>query len=1052
MSRERLIREGVSPRIAHLVVEPGLTINEHLQSLSAREQWEFAEERRLGKWIIRQTTELESQPRERAEARQGSPEFALIARNSQHEFVFRDPRQALEFAHLEERLYGEEPDGETRRVWSAHYYNKFLYERDPERQQQLLQETMAEMRRTADEIAPLDPERSALAYLSRSDPEYLDFIFQDPADAEGKRELDERDAGRRALEYLREHEPEVYEQCHRRTLAAMEKELDREDEHPLSFEPETLRDAGTGFNSLRDAFARFEERERGAGREEAFLDERDEHEVDEPAREEIDFEEAYHDLISTGEGGRTLPGGYRMGAEYQVLGEIYETPPAPEELLDRYPRLKEAFEHFEERVSAAIWEGKKISWIRADFRDFMQQLQQKEMGEEVRARLAGRESSPHDTLAAQTEVQRMLAERVHREMVVAREATTRVGAKVNAVDHETAEARDETQLANLDRRAGELAALYGDLTKELEGMRARLVLLPRGEHQQTISEPTARKNSGSSGKGAHIFIEDGHGGRAPVLNVEVWSHYTGKLAQLREADVPVDLAVYSRSAGRYLSEPMEDQLQLQNHFQARLIELTEKDRPELARMSRDERFREAAHIMRTGYDPATGRSAEDILATYAAENRQRRGQGEGARSDGPKPFSRSDLNLLRLLEREGRDSGEHLHGKDGQAIQQENKTVERLTAELARCKHEGHVRFFFARTLNPTLKDGRPSDLYPLFQSLSGSRQAEVFNAARDLREQMKTEQKLDEVVRLTKDSPTFNAYKVVFKDLTGRQGVPRAEALTRAWTAIGERIAQFRPEQQEAVRGEIARAREDQSKLQLLKAAREEVWERATREAQRVAEARGLDWPGVLGESRATRAESPSPQAEPPVRGALNRKHDQPALVEPEASDRLKQESSTTPLFNPAPQVRQLISAETRERLHVLDRSIADFKLQLARDFTEVDRAARLVERVPEVTTPERMSDAAWRGGTLESRLPAGDLRSTDATHRQPGLFSLEGHHLGAMAGVEATRFSAVDRHHSDHEEIGAEPAIAAFENYGPPDRSAPTRERSLPGQDRDR
>ena len=49
MSRERLIRKGVSPRIAHLVVEPGLTISEHLQHLSAREQWEFAEERRLGK-------------------------------------------------------------------------------------------------------------------------------------------------------------------------------------------------------------------------------------------------------------------------------------------------------------------------------------------------------------------------------------------------------------------------------------------------------------------------------------------------------------------------------------------------------------------------------------------------------------------------------------------------------------------------------------------------------------------------------------------------------------------------------------------------------------------------------------------------------------------------------------------------------------------------------------------------------------------------------------------------------------------------------------------
>lgn len=120
MHREDKIRGGIDERLLHLVIDDGSTVSEHVQTLDRDQQAEFAEFRTAGRFVIRPSDEIETSPRDVAEARQGTPEFAFIARRAgSMDFVCKDPAQSRELVDLIERLVGEDPDGETRRVWAG---------------------------------------------------------------------------------------------------------------------------------------------------------------------------------------------------------------------------------------------------------------------------------------------------------------------------------------------------------------------------------------------------------------------------------------------------------------------------------------------------------------------------------------------------------------------------------------------------------------------------------------------------------------------------------------------------------------------------------------------------------------------------------------------------------------------------------------------------------------------------------------------------------------------------------------------------------------------
>jgi hypothetical protein len=305
MEAEDKLRRGVEQRVAHLIVDPGVTVTEHLQGLTRNQQDEFAEFRRYGSYIIRATDELEAPNRDADEARQSTPEFAFIARNSKHEYVFQDVAQAIEFVDLGTRLCGENPDAECKRVWFRELYSRFLYERDTARQQELLDATMRDMREMASVLAPLDPGKSALIFVSRLYPEAykeiienfgrdpgrralnyvrelahqetgienrtdavaamrrresdkwgevkgrtarereqraLEFLERHDPDAYTKiHTLDPREVYRQALEFLSEKNPEAYNRCHRQTPEQIEGDLQSKDEKTITFDPEKIK-------------------------------------------------------------------------------------------------------------------------------------------------------------------------------------------------------------------------------------------------------------------------------------------------------------------------------------------------------------------------------------------------------------------------------------------------------------------------------------------------------------------------------------------------------------------------------------------------------------------------------------------------------------------------------------------------------------------------------------------------------------------------------------------------------------------------------------------
>ncbi len=119
MQRQDKLDSGVDERLLHLVINDGSTVSEHVQTLNRDEQAEFAEYRTMGRFVIRPSDELETQPRDLTEARQSTPEFAFIARRAaDRDFVFQDVAKAREFVDLLDRLVGEDANSKTRQVWA----------------------------------------------------------------------------------------------------------------------------------------------------------------------------------------------------------------------------------------------------------------------------------------------------------------------------------------------------------------------------------------------------------------------------------------------------------------------------------------------------------------------------------------------------------------------------------------------------------------------------------------------------------------------------------------------------------------------------------------------------------------------------------------------------------------------------------------------------------------------------------------------------------------------------------------------------------------------
>lgn len=561
MQAEEKLRRGVEERVAHLIVDPGITVTEHLQGLTRSQQDEFAEFRRYGSYIIRATDELEAPNRDTDEARQSTPEFAFIARNSKHDYVFGDVAKAIEFVDLGTRLCGENPDAECRRVWFRELYSRFLYERDTARQQELLDATMRDMREMASVIAPLDPGKSALIFVSKLYPEAykellenfgrdpgrralnyvrelaheetgienrtdavaamrrresdkwggvkgrtarereqraLEFLERHDPDAYTRiQTLDPREVYRQALEFLSEKNHEAYNRCHRQTPEQIENDLQSRDEKTISFDPEKIKSVQpppsytpTASNPMREAFEKVlgandpgkralalvrqqalehvrqndselhrslveahgdkadaralkilardrpelfghvnakteSEREAQAlahlaasqpeihqlltqealelslhqsvtpGEQspayEGFqTDEASRHAIDDgrehedPAARDFDsldpyeIELAYADMIE-GDPGQAVRDAGRMSSDYVVVGQVYDIPPAPAELLNRDPALRATFEEFESIIAQRIWDGESIPVIFSNFNGYLDRQHTKEL-------------------------------------------------------------------------------------------------------------------------------------------------------------------------------------------------------------------------------------------------------------------------------------------------------------------------------------------------------------------------------------------------------------------------------------------------------------------------------------------------------------------------------------------------------------------------------------------------------------------------------------------------------------------------------------------------
>lgn len=561
MEAEDKLRRGVEERVAHLIVDPGVTVTEHLQGLTRSQQEEFAEFRRYGSYIIRATDELEAPNRDSDEARQSTPEFAFIARNSKHEYVFKDVARAIEFVDLGTRLCGENPDAECKRVWFRELYSRFLYERDAARQQELLNATMRDMREMASVIAPLDPGKSALIFVSKLYPEAYKELLENFGRDPGRRALnyvrelaheetgienrtdavaamrrresdkwggvkgrttrarelraleflerhdpnaytkvhtlDPREVYRQALEFLSEKNHEAYNRCHRQTPEQIENDLQSQDEKTISFDPEKIKSVQpppsytlTASNPMREAFEKVlgandpgkralalvrqqalehirlhdselhrslveahgdkadvralkilardkpdlfghvnaqteSEREAqalahlAAGQPEIHqlltqealelslhqpvtpedqspayegfqTDEASRHAVDDgrehedPAARDFDsldpyeIELAYADMIE-GDPGQAVRDAGRMSSDYVVVGQVYDIPPAPAELLNRDPALRATFEEFESIIAQRIWDGESIPVIFSNFNGYLERQHTKEL-------------------------------------------------------------------------------------------------------------------------------------------------------------------------------------------------------------------------------------------------------------------------------------------------------------------------------------------------------------------------------------------------------------------------------------------------------------------------------------------------------------------------------------------------------------------------------------------------------------------------------------------------------------------------------------------------
>lgn len=92
MEREDKIRSGVDERLLHLVIDDGSTVSEHVQTFDRNEQAEFAELRTAGRFVIRPSDEIESQPRGSRSSGVGLNELldcvrALLHKGSRRRYV-----------------------------------------------------------------------------------------------------------------------------------------------------------------------------------------------------------------------------------------------------------------------------------------------------------------------------------------------------------------------------------------------------------------------------------------------------------------------------------------------------------------------------------------------------------------------------------------------------------------------------------------------------------------------------------------------------------------------------------------------------------------------------------------------------------------------------------------------------------------------------------------------------------------------------------------------------------------------------------------------------
>lgn len=536
---------------------------------------------------------------------------------------------------------------------------------------------------------------------------------------------------------------------------------------------------------------------------------------------------------------------------------------------------------------------------------------------------------------------------------------------------------EQTRAAEKQQRDSAIARLYDDISRLDQAAALLETRLEAINHERSglVAERgrTAPPQEELQHTKSPIYVEDGHGHRIGINTEQAWTHYTDHLKQYHQirseytscvpdsqretlaGEVPSDPAVYSTSGARYISSPQveynptaeqyenrDDLVQLEAHFSKRMTELTKRDQPELSRISSDWRFREAALIMRQGFDTQTGRDARQVLAGLHVAGRASRGRDIATRG-----FSRSDLKLLETIyeqspnyqvidrtqhiknpEERGRARAQIRHEQAAERkaeLELQHSIEVRLKADLVtRAERHGHtgIDLFFALTKNKTMRSGAASPLYEPFNKLPDTKRSEIYQFARELREQVNITNMNAERAAITEVSPTLRAYIETYKHVTSDPNMARADALKETWKQLEERVGQLQtyPKEDKAqVFHIIEDTKEKHERLERLSAYRASLWTQAEREAQRVAASRNMQVPSLKSSQATDASRNGQSQSHLPHQGTAEK------------------------------QIYNLVSADTKKALNTIERSVATVRLEIARNFTDLDAATRLRERAPD-------------------------------------------------------------------------------------------------------